>query len=337
MVGIKRFKFLLGIIIPIFGFFLMSQNTFAASLSTAQFGLYYKSSDSAAWQQKQGILYGAYNNNDTQFNYGGYIRDYYWLTPVVQFNGNSVAIHFETNLVASLYRNTGSPWVNLDHLAISNCGSYTIANSSLSYAVTPWTSNGRYNYTLTVYGDVVFSGVNKTQDDIRCTVSGVDYSFFDGPYDANATSVYFEQNPMTINFSNNINDALLQAQINQSNTIINQNQAVMDQNNSAYDAISGQSENNISGATNGQTTSLINVISGFISAFSGISASNCNMTLEFPTYAGGTRVVNICSGKEKGPRIVEIGSSLLLILVFVPLAYILIRMIYNEIRSWTNG
>lgn len=315
----------------------MSQNTSAASLATAQFGLYMKESDSAAWYQKQNILYGAPNNNDTQFYYGGFIRDYYWLTPVVQFSGNSIAIHFETNIVASLYRNTGSPWVNLDHLAISNCGSYTIANSSVSYAVTPWTSNGRYNYTLTVYGDVVFSNVNKTQDDIRCIVSGGDYSFFDGPYDANATSVYFEQNPMTINFSNNINDALLQAQINQNNLIIDQNQAVMDQNNSAYDAISGQDANSIDGATNAQTTSLINVITGFISAFSGINASNCNLTLEFPDYAGGTRIVDICSGKEKAPRIVEIGSSLLLICVFVPLAYVVIRMIYNEIRSWTNG
>lgn len=101
--------------------------------------------------------------------------------------------------------------------------------------------------------------------------------------------------------------------------------------------IQNQSSSDIQGAENTQTTSLINVISGFISAFSGISAGNCNLTLEFPAYAGGTRVVNICSGKEKAPRIVEIGSSLLLILVFVPLAYVLIRMIYNEIRSWTNG
>lgn len=327
----------------------MSHNTFAASLATAEFGLYYKQTDNSDWVLKNGILYGSLNNNDTQFNYGGFIRDYSWLTPIVQFNGNSIAIHFETNIVASLYRETGNPWVNLDHLAISNCGSYTIANSSVSYAVTPWNSNGRYNYTLTVYGDVVFSGVNKTQDNIRCIVSGVDYSFFDGPYDANATSVYFERNPMTINFSNNINDALLQAQINQNNTIIDQNniivgqnQAVIEQNNSAYDAISGQDTSDIDGATNQQTTNLIGVITGFLNALRGKGTSqNCNITLPFPQFLGGTRTVNVCVGKDifdySGSNYIWLFARLFAIGFFVPLIWILLKLIYKEIRSWTNG
>ena len=166
---------------------------------------------------------------------------------------------------------------------------------------------------------------------------------------ANNTSVPFS--PIQITYlSYNVlsspdpNMQLLQTQINQNNTIINQNNQIInlledehEQNQQAYDNISNQSPNDINGSSDNQTTSLINVITGFIGAFSGINPTNCNLTLEFPDYAGGSRVVNICSGKEKAPRIVEIGSSLLLICVFVPLAFVLIRMIYNEIRSWTNG
>lgn len=117
----------------------------------------------------------------------------------------------------------------------------------------------------------------------------------------------------------------------------NINEQYYDEQRQADQNISNQSSSDIDGAENQATTNLIGVLSGFISAFSNINATNCNLTLDFPSYAGGTRVVNICSGKEKAPRIVEIGSSLLLIGVFVPLAYILIKMIYNEIRSWTNG
>ena len=117
----------------------------------------------------------------------------------------------------------------------------------------------------------------------------------------------------------------------------NIDQEFYDEQRQGVQNISDQSVSDIQGSENQTTTNLIGVLSGFISAFSNINATNCNLTLEFPNYAGGTRVVDICQGKERAPRIVEIGSSLLLIGVFVPLAYFLIKMIYNEIRSWTNG
>lgn len=126
--------------------------------------------------------------------------------------------------------------------------------------------------------------------------------------------------------------------INQNNTQINQNQQIIEHNNKEEEAADNiENQTPPSGVDNQQSTNLIGVLSGFISAFSNINATNCSLTLEFPNYAGGTRVVDICQGKEKAPRIIEIGSSLLLIGIFVPLAYILIKMIYHEIRSWTNG
>lgn len=155
-----------------------------------------------------------------------------------------------------------------------------------------------------------------------------------GPYlyDARVTSFSY-----TISSSA---DPLLAGQQQTTDAVNSLNTTIQEQNNKeqeGIDNISNQSSSDIEGSTNQQTTSLINVISGFIGAFSNINATNCDLNLELPDFAGGSRVVNICSGKENAPQIIEIGSSLLLICVFVPLAFVVIKMIYNEIRSWTNG
>lgn len=153
----------------------------------------------------------------------------------------------------------------------------------------------------------------------------------------NDTIIDFIDGDINFTMTTDQNTAVM-GEINQN--ITNINNTINEQNQKeqqAVDNISNQSPSDISNAENSATTNLIGVLSGFINAFSNINATNCSLTLEFPNYAGGTRVVDICQGKDKAPRIVEIGSSLLLIAVFVPLAYILIKMIYNEIRSWTNG
>ena len=110
-----------------------------------------------------------------------------------------------------------------------------------------------------------------------------------------------------------------------------------EQEQEAYDNISSQSPSDIPDSTNSQTTSIIGVISNFISSLSTIQTGSCELILPFPNFAGGSQVVNPCSGKEKAPSIVQIGSSMLLIGTFIPLAFIVLKMIYNEIRSWTNG
>lgn len=190
--------------------------------------------------------------------------------------------------------------------------------------------------------------VKNIPSSISNIVVGINYdggSLFTGYRDG--FNAYFEpdsNNYVSVDFAFDYTSALLQQQIQQQDITINSINNINDtldehykQEQEAYDNISNQSSSDINGSTDNKTTSLINVITGFIGAFSGINPTNCNLTLEFPDYAGGSRIVNICSGKEKAPRIVEIGSSLLLICVFVPLAFVLIRMIYNEIRSWTNG
>lgn len=109
------------------------------------------------------------------------------------------------------------------------------------------------------------------------------------------------------------------------------------QEEQGWNNISNQSTNDIPNSTDQSTTNLIGVISSFVTAIGGINATDCQLTLPFPNYAGGSTTVDVCQGKDKAPQIVQIGSSMFLLLFFLPLAWLLLKLIYNEIRSWTNG
>lgn len=88
---------------------------------------------------------------------------------------------------------------------------------------------------------------------------------------------------------------------------------------------------------NQQTTSIINLFGSFLSALSNVQAGTCVVTLPFPSYAGGNWVMNICQYKDKAGNIISLFGSATLILFYLPVAWRLLSMIYNEIRSFTNG
>lgn len=351
MVDIKKSKLILGIFIPILAFFLMSQNTFAEAFSrtysSASVNFYTSSQINATvnlpWNVNPGT--STFYLNSTYFDENS------WLGYKISYISGRMVMEIAPYTTTNFYVCGINTAYSISNGTITQCvGSLTIRYSDGTSTVlsdkTVYINQTSSPYRITIYFD--YQGETSSDK----TISLMQYEFkAKTGYDVvsrntswnNTTLFQLVEGRGTVNVYETppsgaeIANDLLQQQIGQNQTIINQNQAVIDQNNEAYDNISNQSANDISGATNNQTTSLINVITGFIGAFSGINATNCNLTLEFPNYAGGSRVVNICSGKEKAPRIVEIGSSLLLICVFVPLAYVLIRMIYNEIRSWTNG
>lgn len=331
----------------------MSQNTFAVSLGTSTLEFQGKDSSSGSYYWTTGVQY--YSRFDRYA-----VKSYNMIFDSITSTGNRASIHFETNIVGQSFDRRYFKFQNGYSLQVSGCAlrpSYNplrLLSSSVSFAETNWTGNsGEQNTTLTIYGDVALGNVpQNTPVQIFCTINTANGEpFFTGTNYANIPKIYFEKNPSSILFSTDDSSASNQTIVNQNNQIISQNQNMINQNSQiinnqnqqiqqeqeGIDNISNQSSSDIDGSTSGQTDSLIGVIIGFINAFSSINATNCNLTLEFPDYAGGSRIVNICSGKERAPRIVEIGSSLLLICVFVPLAYVVIRMIYNEIRSWTNG
>lgn len=266
---------------------------------------------------------------------GQYFSGSFNLTLWFNFNGN----YFPTSLLADcgeidkVYLRPEQGTVVSENFVIQSCKG--------DYIINPGDSKPSAFYmNIKVQGSGKLSASTTVSSYVLSIQSDEVTPFFTGILPSPGTwGIFLPRNGLDINFNiNNDSSTTGQGEINQN--ITNINNTINEQNqkeNQAVDNISNQSPSDINNAENAATTNLIGVLSGFINAFSNINATNCRLTLEFPNYAGGSRVVDICQGKEKAPRIVEIGSSLLLIAVFVPLAYIMIKMIYNEIRSWTNG
>lgn len=111
---------------------------------------------------------------------------------------------------------------------------------------------------------------------------------------------------------------------------------VGERNQKEYDSvdnIDGQSASDIPGTDNQNTTNLIGIFSSFVSALGNASSTNCNFDGDFGNLDLGQ--MNFC--RDDPPQIVQVIGSLVLIAVFVPLAYFLVNRIISEIRSFTNG
>lgn len=353
----KRFLFKIGIIIPFFAIFLMSQNTSAVALDTSSFDLHARYNVNSSYQWFNNLKYGSPTNNNTNTyvgigGNGGAADKWQFNSVAYSAGGNYVSIHFETNIVCS---NTTPgcflKFVNLAQQNLITCvagNGISVMTKNLQSATTDWTStsggNNYYNTTLTFYGDVVMSGFNQNQNyNFTCLVGSDGYPFYFNSGNL-VDKVYFEQNPGTVIWTNDKSAALLEAQNSilqtQNYLIERQNQLMQEQyerENADIDNIKGQQSSDIPNSSDQQTTNLIGVINRFISALSNISLGSCIVPLNLPEYAGGTINADLCQYKDKAPAIVQIGSSMLLICVFIPLAWLILRMIYSEIRSWTNG
>ena len=114
------------------------------------------------------------------------------------------------------------------------------------------------------------------------------------------------------------------------------NDSVQERNDKEYesvDNIDNQSASDITGTDNQNTTNLIGVFSSFVTALGNASSTNCNFSGDFGNLDIGQ--LNFC--RDEPPTIVQVIGSLVLIAVFVPLAYFLVNRIISEIRSFTNG
>lgn len=125
---------------------------------------------------------------------------------------------------------------------------------------------------------------------------------------------------------------------NNINNINNSINNINDEEETAtQDAADDASDAADANSTNQQTSNLIGVLQNFLSAITNFSGTDCNITLAFPNYAGGNMSVNVCQNKDKAGNIIGVFTSLTLIVFYLPLALKLLSMIYNEIRSFTNG
>lgn len=178
----------------------------------------------------------------------------------------------------------------------------------------------------------------------------VDLRIGETPTSFDSPAWYVYRNGGGVKFSANIGQYIVSSSDNQSelameeinntlNIIYQQNGEYYQHEYDAIDNIENQDPSDISTGTP-TTTTLFELLTQFVTNLAYIPdySSNCNLTLPFPSYAGGNVQVNPCTNKEKlGNDFLQVWSSLTLICFFVPVCWMLLRMIYGEIRSWTNG
>lgn len=209
-------------------FFCALQPLFANALSPNGYSMYYNfygyNDNQYQWSQRQAAGY-VYNFSN--------VRRYEWAIDSVNFTGNYATIHFETNIVRHDIGYYTGRFTNLENLYVLYCGTGgvngTIQSYSISTAKTVWYSNNNTieNQTLTVYGDVVVSGLQYSSGthDIYCAVSTQDGEpFITSPNagsDSLNLSISIEQSPTAVVFSNNLSDALNQDRNNILNNIDN--------------------------------------------------------------------------------------------------------------------
>ena len=264
--------------------------------------------------------------------------------------GNYASLHFETNIVAVTERSTNYAsafsWLNRDRIVVKHCtfngSSINIETNNISTAVTTWWqqvgNNWLYSSTLTVYGDVTLSGIpNNTGGTFVCDIgTDVNNDYFWSNEDT-GSFIYWEKNESNMIFGSSLNESLLQTQIEQNNTIINQSTEYYDKTYESVDNIENQSSSDVEGATNGVTTNLIGLISSFMNEISSFSATTCVIAMPFPSFMGGSTNVNVCQGKDVLGNFVTVMATGALIFFYIPFAWVLLTLIYKEIRSWTNG
>lgn len=374
----NRFFVKIGIIIPFLPIFLMSQNTFAASLTALPSGRFYR-----AWSQNSGNTW-QHNANYTDWaladlpisalsanaTYDRYVKGFR-----VVGNPPEASSTYTVNQITEIsviFKQLGT---------YGDCSGGNNMSPTLNYA-SPFIPVLRY-----ISGNSVLETETFNSDNFKCyeeisgngnaifefkfdgfsttdnsPINGIDFRWGDalttptvnspvgiagicktGTFETNCflgntiqfmgiTYKYTLSNDPAIIYQNTI--------INQNNTQINQNQQIIDHNNKeeeAADNIENQSPNDINNASNAATTNLIGILSNFVSQLSSFSATNCNVTIPFPVFLGGNKVVNICQNKDKAGDLISIIGSLILIGFYIPLAIVLLKMIYGEIRSFTNG
>lgn len=358
----RRFKLVLGIIIPFFCIFLMSHNTFATTLDYNQFFMRLRYWNGNSYEAS-GVMY--YNNvrynvaNVDRVVAGVHVNTTNtgptYMTGTAKFN---LVAFTDAGTKASLPVNTGgSPYlyaVNVDGT------SYNFESSSTTIYETDWRCdplNSGINIWCRTFTYKVSFIARNVPSSIGDVTFGVQYST---PLSTNynlGANYYFEggtSNRAQIDFSTDYQASLMTQQIQLqsiTNTTLNSiNDSTNDYYNHEYEAennISSQNSGDIPNSADQQTTNLIGIISGFITTISGLNTTgNCSFTLPFPEFAGGSKVVNICSGRDYMSvngvlgydiNLVSIFGRFMLICFFVPICFILLRMIYKEIRSWTNG
>ena len=322
---------------PLFcGFFLVN-NTYAESLSVSSFGLYGQKTYGSANSWQSNLSYSGTNMHSV-FKWEVWSRS---LSAQETGKYASIGLSGLINIPSDFTVATSQGFT------VEQCVVGT-TSAALSEIHTAWAVN---NATATSPPQIIWSATallefptNDISGQMYCTLRSNGGLYFLQHSTTGVGVVSFGTTNFNVTFNNNLSDELLQQQINQNNTIIDQNQTIINQNqeqidkeNASVDNIENQSPDDYSDTENQATTNIIGVISSFFAQFTNFTPTNCEVTLPFPDFFGGSMTQNICSGKEQAGEIISIVGSLIMVGFYIPLAFALLKMIYSEIRSFTNG
>lgn len=341
-------KYITGIICCLCAILLMSHNTYAADLSqsvsfiNSGAGVMYIMSDNNSGLSCLNSCHISQNTNADQtvgirYIYasipnGTYYSDNIWQLDFVVWKVNAAAsLHTVVNSIyvnSTNYRLVSADYDMFDtntgviHIYVKMTNTFTASGSSIeiksnepgSTFILLLNPSERISYsTWTLW---------KTET-LDIDTSGI--------ISAIQAQPNYTQNLNNISNSiSNVNDSIEDVK----DAIENQNQEEQEAVQDASDEAATEADEN---STNQQTSNLIGVLQNFLSAITNFSGTDCNISLAFPSYAGGNMNVNVCQNKDKAGNIIGVFTSLTLIVFYLPLALKLLSMIYNEIRSFTNG
>lgn len=339
-----------------------SSNASAATINTNSVNYNYQSTPSSdyIWSSAKSLA-----NSDGLCGSDCYLKPI-WHARYLQFNfantafqGNHGTLHFEANVVYDDTSQLSPSWINLDRMSITSClvGStpLNIESQTLSYAQTPWSWNSSYQKydrnTLTIYADIVMSGIPSGSGSISCNFGSSNFAYFEGGSYVN-NIIYVERNPASLVFSNNLNDALLQQQIAQNEVMIQNQQAMIN----AIDNLSlAQQEQNekddqdrediqnasddgqeaaeqAGQAIDNASASLLTIIGNFVNIIISPPASDCSIDADMGHMDLGT--IDLC--QLSPPPAFGTIATILVIGFTIPFAYSLIMTFLSMLKGATQ-
>lgn len=357
---------LAGLLIPFFAVLLMSHNTFAADSG----GYNQATVDFHSNQQIQATVNLPWNvnpGNNWFFLNNLYFNNTVYTGTAKSFISGRFATDIEIGnaLTASQYDhificglNKLNELTTVGNTYASHCNATaTIVysdNTSLISDVSPvFVTYAAFspNMKFTLYFD--FS----KQLDGNKTISFIQFRFFgQSGYDVFSYNTTWNNNNLmilvsgrstieTYSSSDQMSNALLQTQINQNQAIINQNNQYYSHEYQAETNIQNQSSSDIPNASDQKTTSLIGFLGDFVGAIGNINTSgDCSINLtinELPDGFTYNQNVNPCIGKDKfiaggGNVFFEVFLPIVALLFYLPFVIFILRLIYKEIRSFTD-
>lgn len=294
------------------------------------------------------VYFNVYGYNNDQYSWGpeinvsetfyaSNVRRYQWKIDSIPFTGNYLSIHFETNIVYPFSANEPASFSNLDNLFVSYCGSSgsngTIRSSSISYSRTNWDRNGENFATLTLYGNAVVSGLQFTSGnhDLYCGIATQSGNPFLRSLGINSVSHwYIEQSPTSVQFTNDISDALDSSRNNILNNIDNSINNVYNQQK--QDELDKEQE--LNSQSDNLSLSASNIVNPFISFFDsrlrGYNTCYTTTSIHSLFNALPFKFCPISFGISGGPTIFRAVASLFTV-------GLLIRLYYKKLKGGRDG